>query len=128
MYIITLAPQEDGGRPALQTWDEITPPEGYALCPEEYHDVFYSTNPAGFVNIEVEDGVVTAMEVNQEAYDAYVAANPAEPETDPKPTTEERIATLEAENKLLTQQVEALSGQNDFLEECIVEMAGIVYA
>lgn len=76
MYIITINTQENGGRPALQTWDELIPPEGYALCPEEYYAVFYSTSPAGFVNIKVEDGVVTAMEVNQEALDLYIAENP----------------------------------------------------
>lgn len=49
-------------------------------------------------------------------------------EAEPTLTDKERIDALESENKLLTQQVEALSGQMDFQEECIVEMAGIVYA
>ena len=44
------------------------------------------------------------------------------------PTPEERIAELEAENKTLTAQVDALSFQLDFQEECLVEMAGIIYA
>lgn len=35
---------------------------------------------------------------------------------------------LEAENKLLREQVNALSAQAEFQEECIVEMAMIVYA
>ena len=43
-------------------------------------------------------------------------------------TQEERIAILEQENTLLTQQVDALSSQNDFQEELIVELANIVYA
>lgn len=46
----------------------------------------------------------------------------------PAPTPEERIAELEAENKTLTAQVDALSFQLDFQEECLVEMAGIIYA
>lgn len=46
----------------------------------------------------------------------------------PTPTPEERIAELEAENKTLTAQVDALSFQLDFQEECLVEMAGIIYA
>lgn len=46
----------------------------------------------------------------------------------PTPTPEERIAELEAENRTLTAQVDALSGQIDFQEECIVEMANIIYA
>ena len=32
------------------------------------------------------------------------------------------------EIKLLKQQLKAASDQNDFLEDCIAEMAGIVYA
>lgn len=77
----------------------------------------------GFCNITVEDGVVTALTVNQEALDAYLAEFPdVEPE---KPVTME---DLQAENKLLKEQVSALSTQADFHEECLVEMANIVYA
>lgn len=46
----------------------------------------------------------------------------------PPPTIYERVATLESENDLLKQQLKAASDQNDFLEDCIAEMAGIVYA
>lgn len=51
-----------------------------------------------------------------------------EPEPDPAPTTEDRVAALEAENKTLKAQVSALTDQNDFQEELIVELAGVVYA
>lgn len=44
------------------------------------------------------------------------------------PTTEDRVTELEAENKLLTAQIEAQSDQLDFYEDCIAEMANIVYA
>lgn len=53
---------------------------------------------------------------------------PEQPETDPTPSQEERIAELEAENKNLTAQIDALSFQLDFQEECLVEMASIIYA
>lgn len=46
----------------------------------------------------------------------------------PPPTIDERVTTLESENDLLKQQIKAASDQNDFLENCIAEMAGIVYA
>ena len=46
----------------------------------------------------------------------------------PEPTTNEQIAALQAENKLLKAQIDALSEQNDFHEELIVELANIVYA
>ena len=46
----------------------------------------------------------------------------------PPPTIDERVTTLEADNDLLKQQLKAASDQNDFLENCIAEMAEIVYA
>lgn len=80
-------------------------------------------NTKGFCTLTVQDGAVTALVVDQAALDAYNAAHPeVEPE---KPVT---VEDLQAENKLLKEQVSALSTQADFHEECIVEMANIVYA
>ena len=76
MYIIELIPFADGSRSPLQPWDLPTLPEGYAWCPDAFYDVFYSTDPAGFVEIEVTGDTVTAMTVNQAALDAYIAAHP----------------------------------------------------
>ena len=50
------------------------------------------------------------------------------PAPDPAPTTEDRVAALESENKTLKAQVSAQSEQMDFYEECIAEMASVVYA
>lgn len=80
MYIIRLDTYEDGSRPALQEWNKSYVPTGYALCSEEFYDIFYSTEVAcGFVNITVENDTVIFMEINQEALDAYIASLP-EPE------------------------------------------------
>lgn len=79
MYIIQLESIENGSRLPLQTWNGNVPPEGYAFCSDKFVEIFYSTNPAGFVNIQVEDDIVISMEVNQEALDAYIASLP-EPE------------------------------------------------
>ena len=43
-------------------------------------------------------------------------------------TNAERIEDLESDNALLKQQLKAASDQNDFLEDCVAEMAQIVYA
>lgn len=67
-----------------------------------------------------------AVPFYDEACIGAVYAPPPAPE--PEPPTDERIAILEQENKLLTQRVNALSSQNDFQEELIVELANIVYA
>lgn len=74
MYIIKIKENADGSRPALQTWGGKKLPNGYAICPDELYSVFYSTSPSGFVNITVEGDMVTAMEVNKEALDAYIAS------------------------------------------------------
>ena len=50
------------------------------------------------------------------------------PEPEPSGALESRVAALEEENHLLSQQVTALTDQNDFQEELIVELANIVYA
>ena len=62
------------------------------------------------------------VERTQEEMDADYAP----PEV--KPTDAERISQLASEKKLLTAQVQALSDRNDFMEDCIAEMATIVYA
>lgn len=94
MYIIELVPFADGSRSPLQTWEFPILPDGYAWCPDAFYDVFYSTDPAGFVEIEVTGDTVTAMTVNQAALDAYIAAHPVQPETEPEPTAEELIDAM----------------------------------
>ena len=80
MFIIQIEANPSGSYPPLQSWNSATLPEGYALISDEQKDVFYSTTPAGFVNITVkeENGakVVDTIEVNQEALDAFKATLP----------------------------------------------------
>lgn len=124
MNIIQINANENGGRPPMQNWNGA-PPAGYALVPDTINtSVFY--NFMGFVTLELDGSTVTAMTGNQEALDAYKASLP-DP-VDPQPTTEERVAALEAENKLLKEQVSAQADQAEFYEDCIAEMATVVYA
>lgn len=44
------------------------------------------------------------------------------------PSDKTRVAALEAENKLLKEQVSAQADQAEFYEDCIAEMAAVVYA
>lgn len=124
MNIIQINANENGGRPPMQSWHG-EPPAGYALVPDALDtSVFY--NFMGFVTLELDGSTVTSMTGNQEALDAYKASLP-EP-AEPEPTTEERVAALEAENKLLKEQVSAQADQAEFYEDCIAEMATVVYA
>ena len=80
-------------------------------------------NTKGFCTLTVQDNTVTALAVDQEALDAYNAEHPeVEPE---KPVTME---DLQAENKRLKAQMELQSQQQTMLEDCLLEMADIVYA
>lgn len=115
--------------PPLLDWSKSTPPDGWAEFPEKFVPIFYPEDKqaAGFVDITVESGMVTSCAWNEEAYQAYISSLP-DPSTDPAPTTEGRVAALESENKTLKAQVSAQSEQMDFYEECIAEMASVVYA
>lgn len=54
---------------------------------------------------------------------------PEEPEPpEPEPTLEERLEATEEENRQLKAQVKAQSQSLLMLEDCLVEMAGVVYA
>ena len=80
-------------------------------------------NTKGFCTLTIVDGAVTALVVDQEALDAYNAEHPdVEPE---KPVT---LEDLQAENKRLKAQMELQSQQQTMLEDCLLEMADIVYA
>ena len=82
-----------------------------------------------YVEIEHTDGIVTKLT-------SLPVPNPEpsepvpepEPEPEPQPTLGDRVTTLESDNDLLKQQLKAASDQNEFLEDCIAEMAAIVYA
>ena len=52
------------------------------------------------------------------SYDDYLSS----------PVQLEKLAALEAENKRLTSKLDATIQSNQMLEDCLVEMAEIVYA
>lgn len=98
MKIIQIEPNKNGSRPALQEWKHQTAPRGFAWCPDEFVSVFYSTSPAGFVNVEIENGVVVAMTVNEEALAEYLASAP-EP-TAPEPNAQDDIDAMLVDHEL----------------------------
>lgn len=78
-------------------------------------------------NIIVADEEFSSAIGAKESYDGAAIGDTYSPPA-PPPTTEERVTALESDNNLLKQQLKAASDQNEFLEDCIAEMAGIVYA
>lgn len=98
-----------------------TPFPNAVALPDDLLDAYIATK--GFCTLTIVDGTVTALVVDQEALDAYEKDHPdVEPE---KPVT---VEDLQAENKLLKAQVQAQTERSDFIEDCIAEMAGVVYA
>ena len=67
-------------------------------------------------------------EVIERTEDEIAADIAAIPEAETPPTIDERVSDLETENALLKAQINAQTEQMDFYEECIAEMAMIVYA
>jgi len=118
MNTISATPNPSGAYPSPQTWPGNEPPEGYAVIPDELDmSDFYTLN--GFVTLTIEDGAVTDYAPNTEARETWLASLP-EP-TPPEPTLDERVTQL-------TAQLKASIQSNAMLEECLVEMAEIVYA
>ncbi len=115
MYFI-LKDGENLGNPMCQSFD------GCVTLPDELLGDYLACK--GFCAVTVDEGnTVTAVTVNQDALAAYEAEHP---ETEPEePVT---LETLESENAKLKQQVAALADQQSFYEDCIAEMAEVVYA
>lgn len=91
MKIIRIIANDNGARPPLQDWGHPKLPSGYAWCPDEFVEIFYSTIPSGIVNIEVEDDTVVAMTINEEALEHFPKVDE---EIEPTPSTDEVLNAL----------------------------------
>lgn len=117
MTIIEISALENGAH-RNQSGNMCTIPDGWAVIPDGMETENF---PFGELVAEEVGGVMTVT--------SWTPGTVPEPEPEPAgQTVYERVETLEAENALLKQQVSALSDQNDFQEELIVELANIVYA
>lgn len=88
----------------------------------------------------VENGVIVNMIVAEADFAGEIGALPAydgaaiggaytppDPEPEP-PTTDERLEKLETENSKLKSQLQMQAQQQEFLENCLLEMGDVVYA
>ena len=118
MTIIEITALSNGAHRNQTVSGEVTVPGGWAILTEGI-----DTPNFPFGEVTVDNSVPPVVT----SWKAGELPEP-EPEPDPKPTTEERVAALEAENKLLMEQVSAQADQAEFYEDCIAEMATVVYA
>lgn len=117
MRIIEIATLSNGGH-RNQTPNGLKKiPDGWAIIPDALETPNF---PFGEVTVEEINGLMTVTK--------WVPGIIPEHEEDNTPSIGDRVLTLEEENKLLKAQIAAQSDQMDFYEECIVEMAAIVYA
>ena len=120
-----LVQTDDAGRVTAINSDAFVSGDGWTQIDEGEGDRYrhaqnnYLTHTLadkrGVYRYKLVDGLV--VQRTQAEMDADYAARPT-----PEPTEEEKKRTL------LKAQIQALSDRNDFLEDCVAEMAGIVYA
>lgn len=113
MTIIEIAALENGAH-RNQTGVFTVIPDGWATIPAGM--TIPETFP--FVEVTAEGGAVTSL----------TAGTVPGSEPEPEPTVAERVNALEAENKELKAKLAAAVESGAMLEDCIVEMAGVVYA
>lgn len=105
MFYVNIRPHTNGyhGNPHTTMLD------GMISIPKHLQPVYLSAR--GFVNLTIDNGVVTDVTPNEEALEAYRANHPDKP----RPKTDK-------------EKIEELVAQNELYEELIVELAGVVYA
>lgn len=117
MRIIEIDPLENGAH-RNQNGGVSSVPDGWAVLAD---DMVCENFPFGEITVDNQTPPVVT------SWTPLPMPDP-EPEPEPEPTADERISSLESENHFLNKQVAALTDQNDFQEELIVELANIVYA
>ena len=107
LTIIEIAAREDGGH-GLQSQSHRTECwlEGWIAVPPQLEKAAWEC--CGYCTLDIQDGVLVGLTPGE---------IPAPPEQEPVPTVEE-----------LQAKVTALTESNQFLEDCLVEMASVVYA
>lgn len=78
---------------------QSSPAPGLLQFPDKFMPVYYmdGKRAAGFVTITDDGTTVTSCVWDEDAYQAWAAENPEQPETEPEPepTLEERVTGLE---------------------------------
>ena len=116
-------PLEDGGTEQVEEVQNYTLKDGEQLVDAQPPVMRQHAGSTGFIS-PVWGGSQWAETAAADEIAAWEQEHPA-PEVKPAPKTN---AELGSENAKLKQQVSALADQQSFYEDCIAEMAEIVYA
>lgn len=116
MVIIEIKALENGAHRNQTVIGGVPLPDGWAVIPED--TPIPETFP--FVGVEATNGVITALTPG--------TVPEPQPEPEPEPTVDKRVTKLETENGKLKSQIQMQAQQQEFLENCILEMGDIVYA
>ena len=116
-------PLEDGGTEQIEEVQNYTLKDGEQLIDAQPPIMRQHAGSVGYI-APVWDGSDWQETATADEIAAWEQEHPA-PEIKPAPKTN---AELESENAKLKQQVSALADQQSFYEDCIAEMAEIVYA
>lgn len=116
-------PLEDGGTEQIEEVQNYTLKDGEQLVDAQPPVMRQHAGSTGFIS-PIWDGSDWQETATADEIAAWEQEHPA-PEIKPTPKTN---AELESENAKLKQQVSALADQQSFYEDCIAEMAEIVYA
>ena len=116
-------PLEDGGTEQIEEVQNYTLKDGEQLIDAQPPIMRQHAGSVGYI-APVWGGSDWQETAAVDEIAAWEQAHPA-PEIKPAPKTN---AELESENAKLKQQVSALADQQSFYEDCIAEMAEIVYA
>ena len=116
-------PLEDGGTEQVEEIQNYTLKDGEQLVDAQPPVMRQHAGSTGFLS-PIWGGSDWQETATADEIAAWEQAHPA-PEIKPAPKSN---AELESENAKLKQQVSALADQQSFYEDCIAEMAEIVYA
>ena len=116
-------PLEDGGTEQVEEVQNYTLKDGEQLVDASPPVMRQHAGSTGFIS-PIWGGSDWQETATADEIAAWEQEHPA-PEIKPAPKTN---AELESENAKLKQQVSALADQQSFYEDCIAEMAEIVYA
>ena len=120
---------DEQGRIIAANSSAFVPAEWGTEIDSGFGDRFHHAQGNYFTDgLYTEDGIPLHKIVEGKAQERTKEEIQADRDAIPEPVIPPTNAELEAENKMLRAQLQAATDRQDFVEDCIAEMAGVVYA